>query len=42
MGFLDGIVSPGTFHNGTDYRIFLSLPHFPVVAVKIDVLTFQR
>ena len=25
MGFLDGIVSPGTFHNGTDYRIFLSL-----------------
>ena len=25
MGFLDSIVSPGTFHNGTDYRIFLSL-----------------
>ena len=25
MGFLDGIVSPVPFHNGTDYRIFLSL-----------------
>ena len=25
MGFLDGIASPVPFHNGTDYRIFLSL-----------------